>query len=48
MIMSSRFRKLALTLHVIFSVGWLSSVVVYLLLAIKGLQSVTSGEILPV
>jgi hypothetical protein len=39
MIMPPRLRKLALTLHIIFSVGWLGAVVVYLVLAISGLGS---------
>lgn len=37
--MSPRSRKFALTVHVIFSAGWLGSVVAYLALAIAGLTS---------
>lgn len=39
MTMSPRTRKLALTSHVIFSVGWLGAVAAYLPLAIAGLRS---------
>ena len=35
--MAPRLRKLALTAHVVFSVGWLGAVVVFLALAIVGL-----------
>jgi len=37
--MTPSFRKLALTTHIIFSVGWLGAVVAYLALAIVGLTS---------
>jgi hypothetical protein len=37
--MTPRLRKLVLTAHVTFSVGWLGAVVVYLALAITGLTS---------
>lgn len=37
--MSPRVRKLALTSHVTFSVGWLGAVLVYLVVAIAGLTS---------
>jgi hypothetical protein len=37
--MTPRIRKLALTAHVIFSVGWLGAVVAYLPLALQGLTS---------
>ncbi len=37
--MTPRLRKLALTAHVTFSVGWLGAVLVYLMLAITGLTS---------
>jgi len=36
-IMTPQLRKLALTAHIIFSVGWLGAVVAYLALAITGL-----------
>jgi hypothetical protein len=39
MTMTPRLRKLALTAHVTFSVGWLGAVVAYLALAIAGLTS---------
>jgi uncharacterized membrane protein len=39
MIMPPRLRKLALTLHVVSSVGWLGAVVVFLALAAVGLTS---------
>jgi hypothetical protein len=39
MIMAPRFRKLALTVHVISSVGWLGAVVVFLAHAILGVTS---------
>ena len=39
MTMTPRLRKLALTTHVTFSVGWLGVVVAYLALAIAGLTS---------
>lgn len=39
MIMSPRVRKLALTAHVTFSVGWIGAVVVFLGLALIGLTS---------
>ena len=39
MIMTPRLRKLALTAHVVFSVGWLGAVAVFLALAIAGLTS---------
>jgi hypothetical protein len=37
--MSPRIRKLALTSHVTFSVGWLGAVLAYLIVAIAGLTS---------
>jgi hypothetical protein len=37
--MTPRLRKLVLTAHVVFSVGWLGAVLVYLALAITGLTS---------
>ena len=37
--MTPRVRKLALTTHVTFSVGWLGAVVAYLVVAIAGLTS---------
>ncbi|MFN2470988.1 MAG: DUF2269 domain-containing protein [Gaiellaceae bacterium] len=37
--MTSRVRKLALTAHVVSSVGWLGAVVVFLVLAVVGLTS---------
>jgi hypothetical protein len=37
--MTPRLRKLALTAHIVFSVGWLGAVVPYLALAIAGLTS---------
>ena len=37
MTMTPRFNKFALTAHIIFSVGWLGAIVVYLALAIAGL-----------
>jgi hypothetical protein len=37
--MSPRIRKLALTSHVTFSVGWLGAVLAYLVVAIAGLTS---------
>lgn len=37
--MPPRVRNLALTLHVVFSVGWLGAVIAYLPLAITGLTS---------
>lgn len=37
--MTPRVRKLALTTHVTFSVGWLGAVVAYLIVAIAGLTS---------
>jgi hypothetical protein len=37
--MKPLFRKLALTAHVTFSVGWLGAVVAYLALAIAGLMT---------
>jgi hypothetical protein len=39
MLMTPRLRKLTLTAHVIFSVGWLGSVVAFLALAIAGIAS---------
>ena len=36
---AARFRKLALTAHVVASVGWLDSVVAFLMLAITGRAS---------
>ena len=39
MTMTLRLRKLALTAHITFSVGWLGAVVAYLALAIVGLTS---------
>lgn len=39
MTMTPNVRKLALTAHVVFSVGWLGAVVAYLALAIVGLTS---------
>jgi hypothetical protein len=39
MTMTPRLRKLALTAHIVFSVGWLGAVVPYLALAIAGLTS---------
>ena len=39
MSMTPRLRKLMLTAHVTFSVGWLGAVVVYLALAVTGLTS---------
>lgn len=39
MTMTPRVRKLALTAHVTFSVGWLGAVLVYIVLAIAGLTS---------
>src|ERR671919_321085 len=39
MIMTSGFRKFALTAHVTSSVGWIGAVVVFLALAIVGLTS---------
>lgn len=41
MIMTSRIRKLALTAHIVFSVGWLGAIIPYLALAIAGL---TNGD----
>lgn len=38
--MTPRIRKLALTSHVTFSVGWLGAVLAYLVVAISGLTSV--------
>lgn len=37
--MTPRLRKFALTLHVTFSVGWLGTVAVFLVLAVAGLTS---------
>ena len=37
--MTPRVRRLALTTHVTFSVGWLGAVVAYLVVAIAGLTS---------
>ncbi len=39
MIMPPRLRKLALTVHVLSSVGWLGAVVAFLALALVGLTS---------
>jgi hypothetical protein len=39
MTMKPRVRKLALTVHVTFSVGWLGAIVVFIALAIAGLAS---------
>ena len=39
MTMTPRLRKLTLTAHVVFSVGWLGAIVPYLALAIAGLAS---------
>jgi hypothetical protein len=39
MIMTSRFRKVALTVHVTVSVGWLGAVAAYLALAVTGLTT---------
>jgi hypothetical protein len=39
MIMSPRLRKLALTAHITFSVGWFGAVAVFLIHAIVGLTS---------
>jgi hypothetical protein len=39
MIMTSRLRKAALTVHVTVSVGWLGAVVAYLALAVTGLTT---------
>lgn len=45
MSMAPRVRKFALTLHVIFSVGWLGAVLAYLPLAITGLTSVDAERV---
>jgi len=37
--MTPFFRKMALTAHIVFSVGWLGAIVPYLALAIAGLTS---------
>ena len=39
MILSPRLRRLALTIHITVSVGWLGTVAVFLLLALTGLSS---------
>ena len=39
MIMSPALRKLTLTAHVVFSVGWLGAVAAFLVLALAGLRS---------
>lgn len=39
MTMSRKLRKLTLTAHVLFSVGWLGAVVAYLVLAVTALRS---------
>src|SRR5579859_6262650 len=39
MTLTPRLRKAALLVHVAFSVGWLGSVAVYLVLAVAGLRS---------
>ena len=44
MILTARLRKLALTAHVTFSVGWLGAVVAYLALALAALTSPDAQE----
>jgi hypothetical protein len=43
--MTASVRKLVLTTHITFSVGWLGAVVVFLALAIAGLASRDGGEV---
>jgi len=43
--MAPRIRKLMLTAHIIFSVGWLGAVIAYIALAITGLTSQNSRMI---
>jgi len=43
--MTSRQRRFALTLHILFSVGWLGAVLAYLPLAIAGLTSTDAGMV---
>ena len=39
--MTPHLRKLALTAHIIFSVGWLGAVACFLVLSVAGLHSIT-------
>ncbi|MCR4317340.1 MAG: DUF2269 domain-containing protein [Planctomycetes bacterium] len=43
--MSPRVRKLALTIHIAFSVGWLGAVVAYLSIAVKGFFEADPGYV---